>query len=168
MEESKKLSTDITAVVEKSSAAAMEKIERTLEHFFETASVKSVYDRPVRHGETLIIPAAEVLGVLGFGMGAGLGMGESPDKRDDTEEGDAAELEKPDKSEKVEGSGGGGGGGGGGRVFARPVAVIVSGPEGVRVEPVLDRTKIGLAFITALGFMFSMASRMRRPPSSEE
>jgi uncharacterized spore protein YtfJ len=60
------------------------------------------------------------------------------------------------------GSGGGGGGGGGGRVFSRPVAVVVASPEGVRVEPVLDVTKIALAALTAGGFMLATLARMSR------
>jgi hypothetical protein len=35
--------------------------------------------------------------------------------------------------------------------MARPVAVITIGPEGVQVEPVVDRTKIALAFFTLIG-----------------
>jgi len=54
--------TDISAMVEKSSAAAVEPVARTLERFMQIASVKSVYTGPVQHGEKMIIPAAEVLG----------------------------------------------------------------------------------------------------------
>jgi uncharacterized spore protein YtfJ len=61
-----------------------------------------------------------------------------------------------------EGTGLGGGGGGGGASMARPVAVISVGPEGVQVEPVVDPTKIAIAFFTTLGSMFFMLSRMRR------
>ena len=57
--------------------------------------------------------------------------------------------------------GGGPGGGGGGRTFSRPVAVIVASTEGVRVTPVFDTTKIILAGLTALGFMFTTLLRMR-------
>jgi uncharacterized spore protein YtfJ len=174
MKESSLNSAELSALVDKSSAAAVEPVERTLERFLDIASVKSVYDKPVQHGETMIIPAAEVLGGLGFGMGAGLGVGENPAKKEKVEGGEGVEEEKPVESPesgtgiKVEGAGGGGGGGGGGRVFARPVAVIVSGPDGVIVQPVVDATKIALAFFTALGFMVGMASRMRRPPRSLE
>ncbi len=168
---------DISTMVEKSSAAAVEPVERTMERYLEIASVKSVYNSPVQHGENMIIPAAEVLGAMGFGMGAGMGVGEYSDKKDGVEKGEGAEdKEKPAETsksgpdEKAEGggSGGGGGGGGGGYVFARPVAVIVSGPDGVRVEPVVDSTKIALAFFTALGFMVGMAARMRRGSCCEE
>lgn len=44
---------------------------------------------------------------------------------------------------------GGGGGGGGGSAVVRPVAVIEVRPEGVRVQPVLDFTKIGITVAMA-------------------
>jgi uncharacterized spore protein YtfJ len=69
----------------------------------------------------------------------------------------------PDDPEGAVPEGEGFGGGGGGRVFSRPVAVIIAAPEGVRVEPVVDVTKIGLAALTAAGFMFGMWMRMTRP-----
>ena len=44
-----------------------------------------------------------------------------------------------------------GGGGGGGWTDGRPVAVIEAGPQGVRVKPVVDFTRIGLTLVaTAL------------------
>ena len=166
---------DLAAMVEKSAAAAVEPVERTLERFLQVANVKSVYESPVEHGENMIIPAAEVLGAFGFGMGVGTGMGEAPGRQAGAEEAEGLEGEQMslESSEsglrrRAEGSGGGGGGGGGGRVFARPVAVIISGQDGVRVEPVMDVTKIALAFFTTLGFMIGMVSRMRRAPSLEE
>ncbi len=42
-----------------------------------------------------------------------------------------------------------GGGGGGGHHTGRPVAVIEVGPEGVRVRPVVDFTKVGLTLVAA-------------------
>jgi uncharacterized spore protein YtfJ len=121
-------------------------IQETLQQFLKAADVSAVYAEPVEHGETLIIPAAEVLSGVGFGMG--YGGGESP-------RGEAGKGE----------SGAGGGGGGGGRVLSRPVAVIISDQHGVRVEPVVDPTKMAIAFFTTLGFMAAMASRMggRKP-----
>ena len=121
------------------SASSMVIIEETLERFIQTADVKAVYGQPIQNGDTLIIPAAEVLCGMGFGIGAGNGP-----QTDNT----------PAPS--------GGGGGGGGRTFSRPAAVIVAGPQGVEVRPVLDVTKIALAGITAFGFMVSMIVRMRR------
>lgn len=117
-------------------------IEKTMGKFLEAASVDHVYSEPVKYGDTVVIPAAEVLSVAGFGYG--FGSGSSVEE----EEGEG-------------GSGAGGGGGGGGRVLARPVAVIVVSPEGVRVDPVADRTKVLLALITTLGFMFSVLARIK-------
>jgi uncharacterized spore protein YtfJ len=130
---------------------AMDVIELTLERFLDTASVDLVYGDPIEHGDTLIIPTAEILAGLGFGVGSGSG---SAGKHDD--EGEEGE-------EGGEGYGEGGGGGGGGRTFARPVAIVVSSPEGVRVEPVVDVTKIALGFLTAAGFMTGMILRMLSP-----
>lgn len=120
-------------------SAANNNVERMMDKFLASASVEAVYGSPVQHGEQLIIPSAEILTGAGFGTGVGYG------------------------GEENSGSGGGGGGGGGGRVLSRPVAVIISGPDGVRVEPVVDVTKVALAMFTALGFMAGMAMRMRRP-----
>jgi uncharacterized spore protein YtfJ len=125
-------------------AQAVEAIQETFERFLETANVDRVYGEPIQHGDTLIIPTAEVLAGLGFGMGYGYGQGEG------TESGPTP-------------GGGGSGGGGGGRVLSRPVAVIVATPDGVRVQEVVDPTKIALAALTAAGFMIGMIARMMRP-----
>jgi uncharacterized spore protein YtfJ len=114
-------------------------IQDTLDKFIATADVQVVYGEPIMHGDTLILPSAEILAGMGFGVGYGSG-------KSNAEEGE--ELGRA------------GGGGGGGRVLSRPVAVIVASPEGVRVEPVVDVTKIGLAALTAAGFMFGMILRM--------
>jgi uncharacterized spore protein YtfJ len=139
---------DITMTLPKS----MDLVKDTMDHFLSAANVKAVYGEPIKSGNNLIIPAAEVLSGLGFGMGAGVGDNATKD-----EEG------KPMKN-----SGGGGGGGGGGRVLSRPVAVIIASPEGVRVEPVVDVTKVALAALTAGGFILGMLLRMLRGKISEE
>ena len=118
---------------------AIDMAQETLETFLDTADVNKVYAKPVAHEGNLIIPAAEV--VAGMGFGAGFGSG-----------GQLAE----------DGGGSGGGGGGGGKTFARPVAVIIADKDGVRVEPVIDPTKIALAALTAFGFMFGSIAKMRR------
>jgi uncharacterized spore protein YtfJ len=112
---------------------------------FNVAQPRAVYGEPVSAGEYTIITASEVTVSMGFGYGAGGGSST------EAEEGTPAADE-----------GTGGGGGGGGFALGRPVAVISVGPQGVHVEPVVDVTKLGLAFITALGGMFLMWSRMRR------
>ena len=123
---------------------AFEMIENTMERFFAGANVKNVYGRPVQQGDTTIIPVAEIAVAGGFGVGVGFGDGLGPDEQDQMHEA------------------GGSGGGGGGTTLARPVAVVIVSPDGVRVEPVIDLTKIGLAVITAWGFMIAQIVRMRR------
>ena len=107
------------------------------ERLTDTAHVDHVYGRPIKQGDVAIIPAAEVLVAAGFGMGSGTGS--TPD-----------------------GPGFGDGGGGVGKTLSRPVAVIIASPDGVRVEPILDPTKIMLAALTAGGFMVGMLFRMFR------
>jgi len=120
--------------------ATLNMMERTMEKFLSTANVEAVYGKPVKQGENLIIPASESISVFGFGLGGGSGGFEDED-----------------------GGGSGIGGGGGGRVFSRPVAVLVASPDGVRVEPVVDLTKIALAGLTAGAFMLGMVFRMLNP-----
>jgi len=113
-------------------------IEKTLDTFLAAGSADAVYSSPVEQGETLIIPSAEVISVLGFGVGGG----------------DHNTEEQSDE---------GSGGGGGGYVFSRPVAVVIASPEGVRIEPVVDVTKIALAGLTTGAFMLSMILRLLKP-----
>ncbi len=78
-----------------------------IEELEKMLSTKTVVGAPIEAGEHIIIPLVSV----GFGFGVGAGTGSDP-KRGPC-------------------SGGGTGGGGG----VKPVAVIVAGPEGVRLEP---------------------------------
>jgi uncharacterized spore protein YtfJ len=120
-------------------------IQTTMDKFLSAANVEAVYGSPVYQGENIVIPTAEVLSIAGFGLGSGSGSR------------DPGENETP----------GGAGGGGGGRVLSRPVAAIVISPTGVRVEPIVDVTKIALAMFTTLGFMVTILTRMRstKPPN---
>jgi len=110
------------------------------------AQAGSVFGQPVVSGEHTVITASEITVGIGFGYGIGNQPG-------------GGEME-------AEEAGGGsaqtGGGGGGGGAAGRPVAVISIGPGGVKVEPVVDPTKIALALFTTLGSMFMMLWRMRR------
>jgi uncharacterized spore protein YtfJ len=110
-------------------------IHNTLDKFLAAANSEAVYHEPIKHGNTLMIPAAEVVSVLGFGAGGG-------------------------ESGEGENGAGSGGGGGGGSVFSRPVAVIISSPEGVRIDPVFDLTKIALAGMSTAVLMFGMIGRL--------
>jgi len=124
-------------IVIEDAGQALDVAQETMEAFIETADVSRVYGEPIVHEETLIIPAAEVVAVAGFGAGYGSGG--------------------PQES-----GGEGGGAGGGGKTFSRPVAVVIADNNGVRVEPVVDPTKIAMTFLTALGFMVATVARMMR------
>ncbi len=113
--------------------------DNNMDRFMAVASVDAVFGEPVEKGDTLIIPAAEVGSAMGFGLGSGTG----------------------EQGTNMKGNGGGGGGWN----FSRPVAVIVASPEGVRVEPVLDVTKVAIAAFTTAGFMLGLVLRMLRGPS---
>ena len=66
--------------------------------------------------------------------------------------------EKP--AVQIDGSGFGVGAGGGGAAYSRPVAVVIIYPNGVRVEPRVDATKIGLAALTVLRSTLFMLGRL--------
>jgi uncharacterized spore protein YtfJ len=125
-------------------------VDETMSKFLEAADVRKVYGRATKHGDITIIPAAEVLVAMGFAIGAGTGPG-------------AGTSSGTDETQKSEGTGGGGGGGG--RTLARPVAIVIASPDGVRVEPVIDPTKIVMAALTAGGFVGGMMFRMMRKRS---
>jgi uncharacterized spore protein YtfJ len=118
----------------------MDAIRGTLTEFMDTASVDRVYGQPVSEGDITIIPTAEVVVGLGFGLGFGGGRGPA---------------DRGDPQGRKPGEQAGSCGGGGGRTLSRPVAVVVVSPDGVRVEPVVDVTKIAIASITAAGFMMA-------------
>ncbi len=107
---------------------------------FTAAQPESLFTEPVVQGEYAVIMASEMMGGLGYGFGGGGGSAPG----------------------EVEGSGFGGGGGGGGSMMARPVAAISVGPDGVRVEPIVDPTKIAIAFFTSLAAMFISLRRIKR------
>ena len=132
----------------------LDDINSTMESFLETASVDRVYGAPIEVGTTKIIPAAENLVIMGFGAGAGYGTADFESTEEKSPPGEGT------------GEGGGGSGGGGGRTLSRPVAIVIATPEGVRVEPVADRTKVIMAAITAAGFVAGMFIRMSRWPKS--
>ena len=125
--------------------APLNTLQTTMDKFLSAAHIEAVYGSSIREGENIVIPAAEVLSVAGFGLGSGSGQ-QGPEENENT--------------------GSGAGGGGGGRVLSRPVAAIVISPAGVRVEPIVDVTKIALAVFTTLGFMTAMLTRMwtTKPP----
>ncbi len=131
---------DVTTALPKS----MDMVKDTMDKFLAAASVEAVYGEAIHSGDNLIIPTAEVLSGMGFGMGVGVGNN----------------AVKDEHGTPTQNSAGGGGGGGGGRILSRPVAVVIASPDSVRVEPVVDVTKIALAALTAGGFILGMLLRM--------
>lgn len=118
----------------------MQVIEGSFEvtdQIFGAASVDMVYAEPVEAGQYTIITASEVFAAGGIGSGYGSGIDDET-----LEEGEGVGM------------------GGGGTSSARPVAAIVIGPGGVRVEPIVDVSKLGIAFISAMAGIFIAVGRM--------
>jgi uncharacterized spore protein YtfJ len=121
-----------------------EKAAELLARLFDVAKPSAVFSEPVKEGEYTVINASEVSIGLGVGFGGGGGVnGQAVD-------------------ETAENAGFGGGGGGGGGAVSRPVAAIIIGPKGVRMEPIVDVTKVALALFSAVGAFLLMLAKMRR------
>ncbi len=114
---------------------------------FDIAQPEAVYSQPIVAGDVTVITASEYMGGVGGGYGGGAGI---------------VETDESGEESKGQPNGFGGGGGGGGSILSRPVAAIIIEPSGVRVEPIIDVTKISIAFCTAFGAMWLALSRMRR------
>ncbi len=148
---------DMMESVRRESEARSQALERLLS----AADSSKVFGQPVSSEGYTVIPAAEVASGGGFGSGMGFNSlrrrkGEATGEISDPATGMSGEgSETPGPA--MEGAGGGGGGGGG--AMARPVAVIVMGPDGVRVKPVLDVTKLA---VTALGALAAAAALSMR------
>ena len=117
-------------------AVAEQSIEKVLGRLVETAKVDAVFGQPVERGNAVVIPCSEVVVGLGFGMGGG------------------------PVDERGNQVGGGGGAGGGAR--GRPVAAVVVTQDDVRVEPIMDITKVALAGMTTGAFMLIWLLRLVR------
>jgi uncharacterized spore protein YtfJ len=126
-----------------------------LQKLVAVAQPGTVYGAPVTVGDYTVITASEVSVNVGFGYGMGGGSGGNRPASGET---------SGEEAPQDPGLGGGMGGGGGGFSGGRPVAVVVIGPTGLHVEPVVDPTKIALAFFTTLGAMAVMFRRMSRRP----
>lgn len=152
----------ITAVAVNNQEQATEVLEKLLA----VAQPHNVYSAPLQVGEYTIITANEVVAGVGFGYGFGGGSGPAPAPASQTSAPTAETAAQPtsDASAKPGEAGGmGGGGGGGGSSMARPVAVIKIGKDGsIEVEPIVDVTKLGLAFFMTLGALLMLRSRMKK------
>ncbi|MAT95883.1 MAG: hypothetical protein CL608_01850 [Anaerolineaceae bacterium] len=110
---------------------------------FDVTRPDAVFSQPVTVGDHTIITASEYSAGMGVGYGGGGGIGPAANE----------ETNEP--------IGYGGGGGGGGGTTARPVATIIVSPSGVRVEPIVDVTKIAITMFTALGAMAMALRKMK-------
>jgi uncharacterized spore protein YtfJ len=135
--------------VERRGVAAWQSALERFDRLFETAGHKAIFAEPVSAEGRTVIGAVEVMIGVGGGGGGSFPTGEKPAT-------DAQAGEGEDAAANNDNFGGGGGGG----AFSRPVAVIVIDEDGVRVEPVVDATKVALAAITAFGSMIFMMARM--------
>ena len=125
----------------------MDEIKAVLEKIgsvSEEVNVDAVFGKPETFGDRVLIPVAEI--AYGFGVGAGVapsGAGEVEAGEEEAEE--AAEVSE-EETEAADGGAAGGAGGGAG-AKARPIAYIEVGPDGTKVEPIMDEQKIALAGI---------------------
>ena len=126
--------------VEQNPQAAMSNhtVEQVLTGMAETARADAVFGEPMERGDSIVIPCSEVFVGMGFGMGMGGG------------------------GDQQQGQGSGGGAGAGGSARGRPVAAIIISPEGVRVEPIVDVTKVVLASLTTGAFILLWLTRLSR------
>jgi uncharacterized spore protein YtfJ len=131
-----------------------EKANELMAKLFTVTQPEVVFSPPVTAHEQTVITASEVTAGFGFGFGGGGGI--APNKNDEES------AASTSSAQAVANFGGGGGGGGGGTAQARPVAAIIITPKGVRVEPIVDVTKISIAFFTAFGAIVGMLYKMVR------
>ncbi|MCA9927759.1 MAG: hypothetical protein KC419_04755 [Anaerolineales bacterium] len=125
------------------SVPSQKRANELMEKLFEITQPTAVYSQPVTQDNYTVITATELQASIGFGYGGGGGFGNV-------------------NSEESQDGGFGGGGGGGGTTTARPVAAVIIGPNGVRVEPIVDPTKIVLALFTVIGSIFITMARVRK------
>ena len=117
-----------------SSPAPFEPIAELLER---SLSIRHVYGEPVHHGDTTVIPVAQV--AYGFGAGGGRPRGRT--RKNESNE------SPPDKDTSSEALGAGGGG----AVLMTPVGALEIGPQGTRfihfhpLTPWLGAGALGLA-----------------------
>ncbi len=162
------------------SVESQEQAVGLIEKLLTVARPEAVFGEPITVEGRTLITASEVN--VGLGVGFGFGGGSAPsDAEKGTRSGkyhnkgatshERVVLEGEESEEEAEGeepedagaeAGMGAGGGGGGGASGRPVAVISVSEKGVRVEPVVDVTKIAIAFFTAFGSMAFMLAKMRK------
>jgi len=129
------------------SASAPGEVIEMIGRLFDVAKPNAVYTDPLSVGDHTVITASENVVTMGAGYGGGGGYNPASNEEDD---------------EDTLSGGAGGGGGGGGFSTSRPVAVITIGPEGTHVEPIVDPTKIAIAFFTTFAAMVMTLSQVMK------
>ncbi len=142
-------------------ASVVGTVRQSLDRLFQAARPELVFGQPIEYGEMKIIPCAEVTMSMGFGGGGG----SAPAVKSENA---ASPVTADSAHPRDEAVGNGLGLGGGGSARSRPVALIIMTPRGVRVQPIVDVTKIILAAIASgsmaffsLRFLFRAARRPR-------
>mgnify|MGYP005837903339 CR=1 FL=1 len=109
-----------------------------IEALASAVGVETAFGEPVTVGERVIIPAAETA------MGGGVGIVHFP------------EGQRP-PARVIRATSGGGGG-----ASTRPVAAVVVTPQGVRVEPIFDLSRVVLTGIASTaGFLQGLLAFVR-------
>jgi len=132
-----------------SSSAALQVRQQTNEFFdkvLAAAQPHAVFSAPVVSGAYTVITASEVFAGGGFGFAGGAGPAEHSGQ--------------PESGVTGPGMASGSGGGGGGGSHSPPVAAVVIGPDGVKVRPIVDATRIALAVMGAWGGVAFVAMRL--------
>jgi len=122
---------------------ALKALFERLDKVSEEVNVNAVFGTPETIDGITLIPVAEIM----YGFCAGVGSGPSSEYDEDDE---CCCDEASADADAAEGKAAIGAGGGAG-AKARPIAYIAVGPEGVRVQPIVDEQKVALAGIL-LGF----------------
>ena len=112
-------------------------LERALNQITQAARAQAVFGEPVQRGDYTVIPCARVS--VGLGLGGGSGAGPR------------AKGEQGQAQGQAQGQGEGAGGGGG--ATSRPMAAIVISPRGVRVQPIVDATRVVVTSLVTAGMM---------------
>jgi len=128
-----------------------ERIINVLEKIYSAAQSRAVYSEPMTVGHYTVIMASEIAVGGGLGSGSGVGSPTPPFK----EQGGMAQPQTQPRSSA-------GGIGGGGGSSGRPVAIIIVGPDGITIKPVVDVTKVALAVVTVLGAVVMLLRGMQR------
>jgi uncharacterized spore protein YtfJ len=138
---------DVTSVPAETSPSHHE-LDKLFDKVLAAAQPSAVFSPPVVSGAYTLITASEVMAGGGLGFGTGTGPTSTPQVNG--------------KATTAGGIAQGSGGGGGGGSYGRPIAAILIGPDGVKIQPIADATKIALAAIAAWSSVALLAIRLAR------